>query len=129
MLTCVSIGKIMATNGWSLTVNANFAQQATFLAQQLTCSKTCIASLHVIMSRHPNISLVSSVKVIIVEFHQQRRHLVNCLHSPPRTTVSNKTVPITNPNTALQPHVGISLSFGVTKLSTNPWLQAGPWVM
>ena len=86
MLTYVSIGKIMATNGWSLTVNANFAQQAIFLAQQLTWSKTCIASLHVIMSRHPNISLVSSIKVIIVEFHQQRRHLVNCLHSPPRTS-------------------------------------------
>ena len=30
---------------------------------------------------------------------------------------------------ALQPRVGISLSFGVTKRSTNPWLQAGPWVM
>ena len=28
-----------------------------------------------------------------------------------------------------QPHVGMSLSFGVTKQSTNPWLQAGPWVM
>ncbi|KAG8215255.1 hypothetical protein J3R82DRAFT_8809, partial [Butyriboletus roseoflavus] len=72
-------GKI-AINGRSLAVNADFAQQALFLAQHLRCSEKYIASiLHTIMSDSPNISPVNLIEATIVEFHLRRRHLVDCL--------------------------------------------------
>lgn len=67
-------------NGRSLAVNADFVQQAIFLAQHLKCSEKYIASiLHVIMSDNPNIGPVNLIEATIVEFHQRRRHLVDCL--------------------------------------------------
>ena len=72
-------GKI-TINGRSLVVNADFAQQATFLAQQLKCSEKYIASiLHAVMSVNPNTGPVNSIEATVVEFHQRRRHLVDCL--------------------------------------------------
>jgi hypothetical protein len=72
-------GKI-TINGRSLAVNADFAQQALFLAQQLKCSEKYIASiLHATMSAHPNSGLVNAIEATVVEFHQRRRHLVDCL--------------------------------------------------
>ncbi|KIJ60466.1 hypothetical protein HYDPIDRAFT_98637 [Hydnomerulius pinastri MD-312] len=72
-------GKI-TLNGKSLAVNADFAQQAIFLAQQLKCSEKYIASiLHSIMVDNPNIGSVNSMEATVVEFHQRRRHLVDCL--------------------------------------------------
>ncbi|KAF8130340.1 nucleoporin Nup186/Nup192/Nup205 [Boletus edulis] len=63
-------GKI-TINGRSLAINADFAQQVIFLAQQLKCSEKYIASiLHTIMAVNPNMgpSFISDV-----------RHLVDCL--------------------------------------------------
>ncbi|KAG6369843.1 hypothetical protein JVT61DRAFT_13401 [Boletus reticuloceps] len=67
-------------NGNSLAVNADFPQQAIFLAQQLKCSKKYITSiLDAIMAIDPSISVVNSIEVTVAEFHQQRHHHVNCL--------------------------------------------------
>ncbi|KAG2143441.1 nucleoporin Nup186/Nup192/Nup205 [Suillus bovinus] len=67
-------------NGRSFAVNADFAQQAIFLAQQLKSSEKYIASiLHSVMSENPNIGPVGCVEATVVEFHQRRRHLVDCL--------------------------------------------------
>ncbi|KAH0834004.1 hypothetical protein J3R83DRAFT_11240 [Lanmaoa asiatica] len=72
-------GKI-TINGRSLAVNADFVQQAIFLAQQLRCSEMYIASiLHAIMSDNPNIGPINLIEATVVEFHQRRRHLVDCL--------------------------------------------------
>ncbi|KIK97850.1 hypothetical protein PAXRUDRAFT_824522 [Paxillus rubicundulus Ve08.2h10] len=70
----------VSINGRSLAVNADFAQQSIFLAQQLKCSEKYIASiLHSIMEGNPNIDSVSCMEATVVEFHQRRRHLVDCL--------------------------------------------------
>lgn len=67
-------------NGRSLAVNADFAQQAIFLAQQLKCSEKYVASiLHSIMAQNPNINSVTAMEATVVEFHKRRRHLVDCL--------------------------------------------------
>ncbi|KAF9219350.1 hypothetical protein BS17DRAFT_804452 [Gyrodon lividus] len=72
-------GKI-TVNGRSLAVNTDFAQQAIFLAQQLGCSEKYIASiLHSTMADNPNIGSVNCIETTLVEFHQRRRHLVDCL--------------------------------------------------
>ncbi|KAF9238369.1 nucleoporin Nup186/Nup192/Nup205 [Melanogaster broomeanus] len=72
-------GKI-TINGRSLAVNADFAQQTIFLAQQLRCSEKYIASiLHSIMADNPNIDSVNCMEATVIEFHQRRRHLVDCL--------------------------------------------------
>ncbi|KAG1816317.1 nucleoporin Nup186/Nup192/Nup205 [Suillus subaureus] len=67
-------------NGRSFAVNADFAQQAIFLAQQLKSSEKYIASiLHSVMTENPNIGPVGCIEATVVEFHQRRRHLVDCL--------------------------------------------------
>jgi nuclear pore complex protein Nup205 len=67
-------------NGRSVAVNADFARQVLFLSQQLDCSERYVAGvLHAIMSQNPNISPVSCIEAVVVEFHQRRRHLVDCL--------------------------------------------------
>ncbi|KAG6374018.1 hypothetical protein JVT61DRAFT_4654 [Boletus reticuloceps] len=72
-------GKI-TIHGRSLAVNADFAQQVIFLAQQLKCSEKYIASiLHTIMAVNPNMGPVNSIEATVAEFHQRRRHLVDCL--------------------------------------------------
>ncbi|KAH7882163.1 nucleoporin Nup186/Nup192/Nup205 [Phlebopus sp. FC_14] len=72
-------GKIIV-NGRFLAVNADFAQQAIFLAQQLKCSEKYIASiLHSVMVENPNIASVNCMEAAVAEFHRRRRHLVDCL--------------------------------------------------
>ncbi|KAG6331906.1 hypothetical protein ID866_7182, partial [Astraeus odoratus] len=72
-------GKV-ALHGRSLAVNADFAQQAIFLAQQLKCSEKYAACiLHTKMSENPNIDSVSAMEATVVEFHRRRRQLVDCL--------------------------------------------------
>ncbi|EIW76673.1 hypothetical protein CONPUDRAFT_92653 [Coniophora puteana RWD-64-598 SS2] len=72
-------GKI-SVGGRSLAVNADFAQQAIFLAQQLQCSENYVASiLHTIMSDNPNTSPEQCMEAAVAEFHQRRRHLADCL--------------------------------------------------
>ncbi|KAI6135337.1 nucleoporin Nup186/Nup192/Nup205 [Pisolithus thermaeus] len=72
-------GKV-TLDGRSLAVNADFAQQTIFLAQQLRCSEKYVASiLHSIMAENPNVDSVSAMEATIVEFHKRRRHLVDCL--------------------------------------------------
>ncbi|KAI5985097.1 nucleoporin Nup186/Nup192/Nup205 [Pisolithus albus] len=72
-------GKV-TLNGRSLAVNADFAQQTIFLAQQLRCSEKYVASiLHSIMTENPNVDSISAMEATIVEFHKRRRHLVDCL--------------------------------------------------
>ena len=67
-------------NGRSLAVNADFAQQAIFLAQQPKCSEKYVASiLHSIMAQNRNIDLVTAMEATVVEFHKRRRDLVDCL--------------------------------------------------
>ncbi|KAG0707241.1 nucleoporin Nup186/Nup192/Nup205 [Suillus ampliporus] len=67
-------------NGRSFAVNADFAQQAIFLAQQLKSSEKYIASiLHSVMTENPNIGTVGCMEATVVEYHQRRRHLVDCL--------------------------------------------------
>ncbi|KAH7909315.1 nucleoporin Nup186/Nup192/Nup205 [Hygrophoropsis aurantiaca] len=67
-------------NGRSLAVNADFAQQAIFLGQQLGCSEKYVAGiLHTVMTENPNINPVSCIESAIVEYHQRRRHLIDCL--------------------------------------------------
>lgn len=67
-------------NGRSIAVNTDFARQVIFLSQQLDCSEQYIAGLlHEIMSHNPNITTVDCIEAVIVEFHQRRRHLVDCL--------------------------------------------------
>lgn len=74
-----STGRI-TINGRSFAVNADFAQQAIFLAQQLKSSEKYIASiLHSVMTENPNIGPVGCMEATVVELHQRRRHLVDCL--------------------------------------------------
>ena len=77
--THICAGKI-TIEGRSLAVNEDFARQAIFLAQHLACSEKYIASiLHAVMSDNPNTDSVNSIEATIVEFHQRRRHLIDCL--------------------------------------------------
>ena len=70
----------MVVSGKPLAFNADFARQVLFLSQQLDCSEVYIAGLlHSIMAENPNIGAVSCVEATIVEFHQRRRYLVDCL--------------------------------------------------
>ncbi|KAJ7279033.1 hypothetical protein C8J57DRAFT_1434189 [Mycena rebaudengoi] len=67
-------------NGKPAAVNADFARQVVFLSQQLECSERHIANvLHSVMSENPNIEPVDSIELTVVEFHQRRRHLAECL--------------------------------------------------
>ncbi|KAI6142345.1 nucleoporin Nup186/Nup192/Nup205 [Pisolithus tinctorius] len=72
-------GKV-TLNGRSLAVNADFAQQTIFLAQQLKCSEKYVASiLHSIMAENPNVDSVGAMEATVVEFHKRRRNLIDCL--------------------------------------------------
>lgn len=70
----------ITVNGRSLAINADFARQVLFLSQQLDCSERYIAGiLQTTMSQNPNLSAIHYIESVIVEFHQRRRHLVDCL--------------------------------------------------
>lgn len=61
-------------------MNSDFTRQVIFLSQQLDCSERYVAGLlHNAMSENPNISPVQCLEITIAEYHQRRRHLVDCL--------------------------------------------------
>ena len=61
-------------------MNADFAQQAIFLAQQLDCSENYLASiLHQVTTENPNIGPVSCMELTVANYHQRRRDLVDSL--------------------------------------------------
>ncbi|KAF9463318.1 nucleoporin Nup186/Nup192/Nup205 [Collybia nuda] len=67
-------------DGRQVAVNSDFTRQVIFLSQQLDCSERYIAGLlHNAMAENPNISPVQCLEATIAEFHQRRRHLVDCL--------------------------------------------------
>lgn len=67
-------------DGKQVAVNSDFARQVIFLSQQLDCSERYVAGiLHNVMAGNPNIAPVHCLEVTIAEFHQRRRHLVECL--------------------------------------------------
>ena len=67
-------------DGKQVAVNSDFARQALFLSQQLDCSERYVAGiLHTVMAGNPNITPVHCLEVAIAEFHQRRRHLVECI--------------------------------------------------
>ncbi|PPQ63451.1 hypothetical protein CVT24_004983 [Panaeolus cyanescens] len=67
-------------NGKPTAVNADFARQTVFLAQQLHCSEKYIAGvLHNVTSHNPNIEAVPCMELAVSTFHQRRRHLVESL--------------------------------------------------
>ncbi|KAF9054278.1 nucleoporin Nup186/Nup192/Nup205 [Panaeolus papilionaceus] len=67
-------------NGKPTAVNADFARQAVFLAQQLGCSEKYVAGvLHHVTSQNPNIEAIPCMELAVSTFHQRRRHLVESL--------------------------------------------------
>ena len=68
-------------DGGEVAVNSDFARQAIFLSQQLGCSERYIAGLlHSVMAFNPNVAPVHCLELAVAQFHQNRRHLVDCLH-------------------------------------------------
>ena len=63
-----------------MAVNADFAKQAIFIAQQLECSERYAAGLlHTVLVQNPNASPVDSIELTILEYHTYRRQFVDCL--------------------------------------------------
>ena len=63
-----------------MAVNADFAKQAIFVAQQLECSERYAAGLlHTVLVQNPNASPVDSIELTILEYHTYRRQFVDCL--------------------------------------------------
>ncbi|KDQ54533.1 hypothetical protein JAAARDRAFT_38210 [Jaapia argillacea MUCL 33604] len=67
-------------NGRSLSVNVEFTRQVVFISQQLNCSERYVAGLlHSIMVENPNITQTDLIEATILEFHERRRHISDCL--------------------------------------------------
>ena len=63
-----------------MAVNADFAKQAVFVAQQLECSERYAAGLlHTVLVQHPNVSPIDSIEYTLLEHHTYRRRFVDCL--------------------------------------------------
>lgn len=63
-----------------MAVNADFAKQAIFVAQQLECSERYAAGLlHTVLVQNPNVSPIDSIEYTILEYHTYRRRFVDCL--------------------------------------------------
>lgn len=63
-----------------MAVNADFAKQAVFVAQQLECSERYAAGLlHTVLVQNPNASPVDSIEYTLLEHHTYRRRFVDCL--------------------------------------------------
>lgn len=63
-----------------MAVNADFAKQAIFVAQQLECSERYAAGLlHTVLVQNPNASPVDSIELTVLEYHTYRRQFVDCL--------------------------------------------------
>jgi nuclear pore complex protein Nup205 len=63
-----------------MAVNADFAKQAVFVAQQLECSERYTAGLlHTVLVQNPNVSPIDSIELTLLEYHAHRRQFVDCL--------------------------------------------------
>ena len=63
-----------------MAVNADFAKQAVFVAQQLECSERYAAGLlHTVLVQNPNVSPIDSIEHTLLEYHTYRRRFVDCL--------------------------------------------------
>lgn len=63
-----------------MAVNADFAKQAVFVAQQLECSESYAAGLlHTVLVQNPNVSPIDSIELTLLEHHTYRRQFVDCL--------------------------------------------------
>ena len=63
-----------------MAVNADFATQAVFIAQQLECSELYAAELlHTVLVQNPNASPIDSIECTLLEYHTYRRRFVDCL--------------------------------------------------
>ncbi|TFY78581.1 hypothetical protein EWM64_g5435, partial [Hericium alpestre] len=66
--------------GRQLTVNSDFANQAIFLANTLNCSEHYVATLiNDVISRNPNLNTPQMLEAVVLEHHQRRRELADCL--------------------------------------------------
>ncbi|KAI0317152.1 nucleoporin Nup186/Nup192/Nup205 [Amylostereum chailletii] len=74
-------GKVTLPTG-QITVNPDFANQAIFLGQTLDCSERHVTNLmqHVI-SANPNLPPPDILEHVVLEYHNRRRDLVECLQS------------------------------------------------
>lgn len=67
-------------DGRSLAVNPEFTRQVTFLSQHLQCSERyCAGLLHSVLAHNPNFNKEQAVEQAVLEFHQTRRELADCL--------------------------------------------------
>ena len=63
-----------------MVVNADFAKQAVFVAQQLECSERYAAGLlHTVLVQNPNVSPIDSIEHTLLEYHTYRRRFADCL--------------------------------------------------
>ena len=63
-----------------MAVNADFAKQAVFVAQQLECSERYAAGLlHTVLVQNPNVPPIDSIEYTLLEYHAYRRRFVDCL--------------------------------------------------
>lgn len=63
-----------------MAVNADFAKQAIFVAQQLECSERYAAGLlHTVLVQNPNVSPIDSIEYTLLEYHTYRRRFADCL--------------------------------------------------
>lgn len=63
-----------------MAINADFAKQAIFVAQQLECSERYTAGLlHTVLVENPNVSPIDSIEYTLLEYHTYRRRFVDCL--------------------------------------------------
>lgn len=70
----------MNVDGRPLAVNADFARQVKFIAQQLNCSERfCSGLLHRVLTESPTITEVSAVEQAILEYHRFRREVADCI--------------------------------------------------
>lgn len=73
------LGRV-SVNGRSIAVNSDFARQVVFISQQLDVSERYVAGLlQETMAGNPNVSQDELIEATLLEFHQRRRHLADCL--------------------------------------------------
>jgi hypothetical protein len=79
-----------------MAVNADFAKQAMFVAQQLECSERYAAGLlHTVLVQNPNVSPIDSIEYTLLEYHTYRRHLSTVYDTCSKPSSSpSPTIPI-----------------------------------
>ncbi|KAH9982000.1 nucleoporin Nup186/Nup192/Nup205 [Russula compacta] len=67
-------------DGRQMSVNNDFATQVIYLARVLNCSERYIAGLmQYVISNNPNFSPVDILEEVVLEHHQRRRDLADCI--------------------------------------------------